>query len=47
MMLPTDIALTTDAAFKPWVEKPVNFCRTLFQIERAALHSYGPEPHSC
>ena len=25
---------------------PSRFCRTLFQIERAALHSYGPEPHS-
>ena len=26
---------------------PSIFCRTLFQIERAALHSYGPDPHSC
>ena len=26
---------------------PSTFCRTLFQIERAALHSYGPDPHSC
>ena len=26
---------------------PSRFCRTLFQIERAALHSYGPDPHSC
>ena len=26
---------------------PSPFCRTLFQIERAALHSYGPESHSC
>ena len=26
---------------------PSDFCRTLFQIERTALHSYGPEPHSC
>ena len=25
---------------------PSIFCRTLFQIERAALHSYGPDPHS-
>ena len=23
------------------------FCRTRFQIERATLHSYGPDPHSC
>ena len=22
-------------------------CRTLFQIERTAWHSYGPDPHSC
>ena len=31
-----------------WMGKPVTiFCRTLFlQVERAALHSYGPEPHS-
>ena len=26
---------------------PSRFCRTLFQIERAALHSYGPGAHSC
>ena len=26
---------------------PSTFCRTLFQIERAALHSYGPDAHSC
>ena len=26
---------------------PSRFCRTLFQIERTALHSYGPDPHSC
>ena len=26
---------------------PVEICRTLFQIERTALHSYGPDPHSC
>ena len=26
---------------------PSRFCRTLFQIERAALHSYDPGPHSC
>ena len=26
---------------------PSNFCRTLFRIARAALHSYGPDPHSC
>ena len=26
---------------------PSTFCRTLFQIERAALHSYGSDPHSC
>ena len=25
---------------------PSRFCRTLFQIECTALHSYGPEPHS-
>ena len=24
-----------------------DFAGTLFQIERAALHSYGPDPHSC
>ena len=23
------------------------FCRTLFQIERTAMHSSGPDPHSC
>ena len=23
------------------------FCRALLQIERAALHSYGLDPHSC
>ena len=27
--------------------RPSRFCGTLFQIERAALHSYGPDPHSC
>ena len=26
---------------------PSRFCRTLFLIERAAVHSYGPDPHSC
>ena len=26
---------------------PSTFCRTLFQIERTALHSYGQHPHSC
>ena len=26
---------------------PSRFCGTLFQIERPALHSYGPDPHSC
>ena len=26
---------------------PSTFCRTLFQIERTALHSYGSDPHSC
>ena len=26
---------------------PSRFCRTLFQIKRTALHSYGPDPHSC
>ena len=26
---------------------PSRFCGTLFHIERAALHSYGPDPHSC
>ena len=25
---------------------PSRFCRTLFRIECAALHSYGPDPHS-
>ena len=28
-------------------DSPSNFCRTLFQIERAALHSYRPDAHSC
>ena len=26
---------------------PSTFCRTPFQIERTALHSYGSDPHSC
>ena len=26
---------------------PLEVCRTLFRIERTALRSYGPEPHSC
>ena len=26
---------------------PSTFCRTLFQIERTALHNYGSDPHSC
>ena len=26
---------------------PSTFCRTLFRIERTALHSYGPDPHPC
>ena len=26
---------------------PSRFCRTLFRIERAVVHSYGPDPHSC
>ena len=25
---------------------PSTFCGTLFQIERTAMHSYGPDPHS-
>ena len=29
------------------LHRPSRFCRTLFQIERTALHSYGPDPHSC
>ena len=28
------------------LHRPSRFCGTLFQIERAALHSYGPDPHS-
>ena len=28
------------------VNRPSRFCGTLFQIERAAVHSYGPDPHS-
>ena len=28
-------------------QRPSTFCRTLFQIERTALHSYGSDPHSC
>ena len=26
---------------------PSDFCRTLFRVERAAVHSYGPDAHSC
>ena len=26
--------------------RPSRFCRTLFQMERAALHGYGPDAHS-
>ena len=29
-----------------WFFGPSRFCGTLFQIERTALHSYGPDPHS-
>ena len=29
------------------LNSPSTFCRTPFQIERTALHSYGSDPHSC
>ena len=35
------------AIFSIWDQARQHFAEHFFQIERAALHSYGPDPHCC
>ena len=40
-------AMSAKLAERAGFRSPSRFCRTLFRIERVAVHSYGPDPHSC